>query len=199
MSDAQGEKREDAGGFDLLSRFLGDLEQLPNLMLEGMLRQAETEDEKEVLRTLGGTLVTQFSELTGYIREHGSRLSAQQQQEAGRVLRLTAAGPLVTSGSRLAANLAPQVAKIGLVGIVREIKKIIRMLAEAFGIKIPKWFEFLLLVIDQLLNLFVSTGSPSLAGTLSRMEQDYLAELTHLARLRRENGARTEDDDEENN
>jgi len=166
MSDAKGERTEGAA-LDLLSKFLGEFEQLPKLMLEGMLQQAETEDEKEVLRALGGTLATQFSEVTGYIRERSGRLSAQQQQETEQVLRLTAAGSLVASGSRLAINLAPQVAKIGLVGIVMEIKKIIRMLLEAFGIKLPKWLEFLFLVIDQLMNLFTSTGSPSLATTLS--------------------------------
>jgi len=144
-------------------------------------------------------LATHFSEVTGYIRERSSRLSAQQLHKTDQVLRLTAAGPLVASGSRLAVNLAPQVAKIGLVGIAMEIKKIIRMLLEVFGIKLPKWFEFLLILIDQVIKLFISTGSPSLAGTLSRMEQDSLAELTHLARLRRENGLRSELDNEENN
>lgn len=197
MPDAKVERSEGAA-LDLLSKFLRELEQLPKLMLEGMLQQAETEDEKEVLQAIGGTLASQFSEVTGYIRERSGRLSVQQQRETEEVLRLTMAGPLVASGSRLAANLAPQVAKIGLVGIVKEIKKIIQMLLEAFGIKLPKWFNFLSLVIDQLLNLFISTGSPSLAGTLSRMEQDYLAELTHLARLRRENELRPELDSEDN-
>ena len=105
---------------------------------------------------------------------------------------------MTASASKLAINLAPQVAKIGLVGIIREIKKIITMLLDAFGIKIPKWLAAVFTLIDELANLFSSTGSPGLASTLSRMEQDYLAELTHLSRLQRENELRSEFDSEEN-
>ena len=197
MPDAKGERSEGTA-LDSLPKFLEGFEQMPKLMLEGMLQQAESEDEKEVLRILGGTLAIQFSEVTGYIRERSSRLSAQQQRDTEQVLRLTAAGSVTASGSRLAVNLETQVAKIGLVGIIREIKKIIRMLLEAFGIKIPKWLDAVLTLIDELVNLFSSTGSPGLANTLSRMEQDYLAELTHLSRLQRENELRSELDSEEN-
>jgi hypothetical protein len=198
MADAKGDKTGPAPT-DLLSKFLGDLEQLPRIMIDGMLNQAGNEDEKVVIRALGGTLQNQFSELVGFIREQGGdRLSVQQRQESEQVLRLSAAGSLIASGSGLATSLGPQVAKIGLAGIVKEIKKIIPKLLEAFGIKIPKWLDVLLTVIDELLNLFLSTGSPSLAGTLSRMEQDYLAELTHLSRLQRENELRAERDNEEN-
>lgn len=72
------------------------------------------------------------------------------------------------------------------------------MLLEAFGIKIPKWLEVLFLLIDEIVKLFFSTGSPSLASILSRMEQDYLAELTQVSRLQRENDLRSELDNEEN-
>jgi hypothetical protein len=197
MADAKVDKT-DTTPTDLLSEFLRGLVQLPKVMVDGMLNQAESEDEREVIRTLGNTLSNQFSELTVYIRERSGKLSAQQRQESEQVLRLSSAGSLIASGSSLAANLAPQVAKIGLVGIIREIKKIIRMLLEAFGIKIPKWLDILLTLIDELVDLFFSTGSPSLASTLSKMEQDYLAELTQLARLQRENELRADLGNEEN-
>lgn len=197
MANAK-EDKPDTAPTDLLSKFLGDLAQFPKIMVDGMLNQAENEDEKVVIQSLGGTLTSQFSELAGFIRERGGRLSVQQRQESEQVLRLSSAESLIASGSSLAINLAPQVAKIGLVGIVMEIKKIIKMLLEAFGIKIPKWLEVLLLLIDEIVKLLFSTGSPSLASTLSRMEQDYLAELTQLARLQRENELRAELDNEEN-
>lgn len=197
MADTKGDKTESATT-DLLSPFLRDLEKLPGIMVEGMLNQAENEDEKVVLRALGGTLQSQFSELVGFIRERGGRLSAQQKQESDQVLRLSSAGSLIASGSGLSANLGTQVAKIGLAGIIKEIKKIVPMLLEAFGIKIPKWLDALLTVIDELVNLFLSTGSPGLAGILSRMEQDYLKELGDLARLQRERRLQTESDNEEN-
>jgi len=197
MADVKTDKA-DTAPTDLLSKFLGDLAQLPKIMVDGMLKQADSEDEKEVIRALGGTLNSQFSELTVYIRERAGKLSVQQKQESEQVLRLSSAGSLIANGSSLAANLTSQVAKIGLVGIVMEIKKIIRMLLEAFGIKIPKWLEVLFLLIDEIVKLFFSTGSPSLASILSRMEQDYLAELTQVSRLQRENDLRSELDNEEN-
>jgi hypothetical protein len=183
---------------DLLAKFLSDLAQLPKPMLEGMLNQAENEDEKVVLRNLGETLTSQFSELAGFLREGSGRLSAQQRQESEQVLRLSSAGFMFLNINSMAGNLAPQVAKMGVVGIIGEIKKIIRMLLEAFGITLPKWLETLFLLIDQLVNLFFSTGSPALATTLSRMEQDYLAELTQLSRLQRENELRADLNNEEN-
>lgn len=197
MADA---KEDKAGAIptDLLSQFLQGLDQLPRVMVDGMLNQAENEDEKIVIRTLGEALQSQFQGLAGFIGERAGRLSPQQRQESEQVLRLASAGPLIASGSSLAGNLAPQVAKIGLAGIIREIKKIIRMLLDAFGIKLPKWFDVLLTLIDELVNLFFSTGSPSLAGTLSSMERDHLDELTATVRLQRENELRAERSDDEN-
>lgn len=196
MANARGDKADNTP-IDLLSKFLGDLGQLPRIMTEGMLNQAENEDEKEVIRSLGGILEGQFSELAGFIRARSGRLSAQQRQDTEQVLRLSSAESVIASGSALAANLVSPVAKIGLAGIIRDIKKIIRMLLEAFGIRIPRWLEVLLLLIDEIVNLFFSTGSPALANTLSRMEQDHLAELTQLARLQRESEVRADLDNEE--
>ena len=183
---------------DFLSPFLDGLGQLPRLMVDGMLNQAETEDEKQVIRTLGVAIGNQFTELIGYIRERSDTLSAQQREESQRVLRVASANSMIGSGSGLAANLGSQVAKIGLSGIIREIKKIVQMLLDAFGIKIPKWLNALFLVIDELVDLFLSTGSPALAGILSKMEQDHLAERALSVRLQREYELRAELDHEEN-
>lgn len=110
MADVKTDKAETAPT-DLLSKFLGDLAQLPKIMVDGMLKQADNEDEKEVIRALGGTLNSQFSELTVYIRERAGKLSVQQKQESEQVLRLSSAGSLIANGSSLAANLTSQVAK----------------------------------------------------------------------------------------
>jgi hypothetical protein len=49
MADAKGDKTGPAP-LDLLSKFLGDLEQLPRILMDGMLNQAGNEDEKVVSR-----------------------------------------------------------------------------------------------------------------------------------------------------
>jgi hypothetical protein len=170
---------------DFLSRFLGDLEKLPRTIAEGMLRQTEDEDERMVIRSFATPLENQLSELAGFIRDRGRRVSAQQVQEASRVLRLSSAVTLVESGFGLAANLASPIARIALVEIVQLVKKVIKQLLPALGMSPPGWLNTLLDLIDEVLNHLLSVGSPQLASILSRMERDYLAELTQLSRLQR--------------
>lgn len=170
---------------DLLSRFLRDLEKLPRTITEGMLRQTENEDERMAIRSFATPMENQLSELAGFIRDRGRRVSAQQVQEANQVLRLSAAVTLVESGSGLAANLASPITKIALAGIVQMVKKIIKDLLPALGISLPGWLNVLLDLIDEVLNRLLSVGSPQLASILSKMERDYLAELTQLSRLQR--------------
>jgi hypothetical protein len=61
-------------------------------------------------------------------------------------------------------------------------------LISLFG-SIPQWLDTLLTMLDEILNLLLSVGSPALASTLSHMHQDYMHELILLARLNKENAA----------
>jgi hypothetical protein len=181
---------------DLFASFLAEVGRLPGALLEGALRHANSDDERLVVRQLGGTFATQITELSSYISDLRSQAGATQVADANQLLRLSAATPLAASGAALADNLASPVARIGLAGIIEEVKKIIKVLAEIFHIKLPDWFNPLINLIDEIVKKILSAGSPSLARTLSAMEQDYLGELAQLARLQRESRAGSEASEE---
>lgn len=196
MPNVKGDQAGPAVPVDLLSTFLEQFGQLGKAIVQGMLKQAENEDEREVIRSLGGTLENQFIELSSYMRDRARRLSSQQRQEVEQFLRISSAVTLVAGGSGLAKNLASPVVRIGLSNIINEIKKIIQHLG-IFGITLPSWVIPLLLLIDEIIHDLFGIGSPRLANTLSRMEQNYLAELTHLSRLQRESQNLNQTNDEE--
>jgi hypothetical protein len=198
MADTKGSQAGGPAPTDPLTKFLADLEKLPNAAVEGMLKQSTDRDEGEVIRGVGATLQRQLSELGGYLRDRAGRLSLQQTQEIEQILRLSAADTLVAGALRLTGNLASPAAKIGLAGFFRELKKIILIiLYRIFGDRLPGWIFIYLLLIDEHWNLLLSTGSTRLAGVLSRMEQDYLGELMQLTRLTRENQRIGTQDEEE--
>jgi len=179
-----------------LEQFLGGVEKLPALVVEGMIRQTENEDEQAVIKNLGVVLQNQLRELCAYLRERSRALTPQQQQEVTQVLRLSAAVSLATSGAALARNMST-VARLGLSQIVHEIKKVIYAIFDILGWHMPKWLHKIILLIDEILHDIFGVGDTHLATSLSRMEQDYLAELTQLAKLERESRARLQGDSED--
>jgi hypothetical protein len=184
------EKRAEEAGqntIGLLEQFLGEFEKVPALVVEGMVRQTDNEDERTVIRSFGGVLQNQIQELCTYVRARRPALTPQQEQEVAQVLRLTSAVPLATSTVAVARSLPSSAARIGLLWIVQEIKKIIRVLWHILFGHMPHWLDELLNLINEILKDILSVGDTRLADTLSQMEQNYLAELTQLARLKHAN------------
>jgi len=180
-----------------LESFLTNFGKFPQLIQEGMLRQSQDEDEKQLISGLGGVLQEQVSSLCEYTLKSSDFLSKQQTFEVQQVLRLTAADTLAGNAQKVAVNLSSTTAKVGAGGIFQELKKIIRMLLDAFGITLPKWLDALINLIDEILNKILSVGSLKLARSLSFMEQDYLGELSQLAKLEHERAYLYDSDDDD--
>jgi hypothetical protein len=163
-----------------------------------MLKQTEDADEKEVIRSLGATLENQVSQMSGYLRELAGRLSLQQRQELDLALRLAAAGSVVSSALQLAGKLASPAVKLSLGGIFRENKKILIIILEViFAGRLPGWILWWFLLVDEHYDRLLSVGSSRLAAALSRMEQEFLAEVTQATRWVRESQRFNSTEDEE--
>ncbi len=171
---------------DVLKIFLDSFEQLAIQITNGMLELITDEDEKLVAEAFSAPLTEQVRELCSYVRDKSAGLSAQGRLEVANVVRLSAGPSLVASGSALASNLASTSARVATSGLFSLIKKIIRALLDIFNIQLPDWLWRLLDLIDELLNQFLSIGSPQLAHALSLKHQDYLAEMVQVERLQRE-------------
>lgn len=65
------------------------------------------------------------------------------------------------------------------------------------GTSLPKWLDGLLNIIDEIFDAIFSAGSAKMASTLSVQEQNYLSELTQLAKLQQANQFKYQDDEDE--
>jgi hypothetical protein len=195
--DPKDTKRPSPTQSDDLSQFLKSLKDFSVSVEKGMVAQSDDEDATNVITAYSDVFKTQITELCAYVQERASKASRQASSEVATIMKLTAGNLLVQRGLSVSQNLASQTAKISVSGIFELIKKILEAILEAFGISLPKWLKKLLELLDEILNFFLSTGQPRLASILSRQHQDYLAELTQLARLERENAWRYESHDEE--
>jgi hypothetical protein len=198
MADSKAPQTAGQNPVDPLSAFLAELEKLPQATVAGMLKQTEDADEKEVIRSLGATLENQVSQMSGYLRELAGRLSLQQRQELDLALRLAAAGSVVSSALQLAGKLASPAVKLSLGGIFRENKKILIIILEViFAGRLPGWILWWFLLVDEHYDRLLSVGSSRLAAALSRMEQEFLAEVTQATRWVRESQRFNSTEDEE--
>jgi hypothetical protein len=171
------------GADDLLTQFLRSWDDIASTLVEGLLSQTQDEDEGEVIRQFGPALTSQFSEISAYFRERVTTLSASQQREAERVLRLTAAVTLATNATNLARNARSATLKIGFTDIIHEIKKLLNLLFKIFGWDKPDWWDDLINLIDEIINDLLSIGLPGLAAVLHQKEVAFLTELRHVALL----------------
>jgi len=168
-----------------MQQFLNLFEQLPAGITEA-LRVAVDNDERPAVEALGAALGEQVRELSTFVRESATNLSAQGRLDVARVMRLTAGTTLANSGLGLTSDLATPGARLGISEIFDLIKKIIRLLLKILkklGISVPWWVEDLLELINEVKNAFLSRGMPRLAPTLSQNHQNMLAELAQLERL----------------
>lgn len=179
------------------SEFLRSLREFPGTVEKGMLQQSNDDDATNVMKAYSDIFKAQVNELCAYLEERASKASRQAHAEAVTMLKLTAANLLAQRALTISSNLASQTAKISLSGLFELIKKIVKAILEIFDITLPKWFDKLEELLDEILNFFLSAGQPRLASILSRQHQDFLAELSHLARLERESAWRYQSRDED--
>lgn len=171
---------------DPFLEFLTSLEAMPKQIADGMLRQADGEDEKRVMNVYGEALRLQVQGLASHMREGWSRASSHEKAEVSRVIAMSGSRALFSGIGSLAGGLSSAVARIGIVKIIFEIKKLLTWLFQYIFHSMPEWFRALLVIIDEIINDLFGTGSPALASTLSRMHQDFMREQILLARIVRE-------------
>ena len=181
----------------LLEQFLIGFQELAKEITEKSIKQANDEDEKTVIQAFSPSVINQVSELNNYIREAANRSSKQQISEIEQVLKVTSGVSLTKNAKGILPSIGSIIGKLGLSRIIKEIKKIIRAIFEALGIKIPKWLDALFNIIDELFDSIFSAGSSKLATILSIQEQNYLAELTQLAKLQQANQYRNQEDEDD--
>ncbi len=184
---------------DLLEQFLGEFQELASQVTQRAVEVTDDKDEKLVIQAFAPSLINQVSELGTFIREGVQKSSAQQIGEVQQVLKVSSGVSLTKNAKGILPSLGSIIGKLGISKIVKEIKKIIRAILEALGIKLPKWIDIILNIIDEIFDAIFSAGSPKLATTLSIQEQNYLAELTQLAKLQQANQFKFQEEDEDDN
>ena len=180
-----------------LEVFLNGFQELIKAATERSLELATDEDEKNVIKPFSLTLVNQATELNNFIRASTKKISKQQSSEIDKLLSVTSGVSLVESAKGILPSLGSVVGKLGFSRIVEMIKKIIRAIFDLLPIKLPKWIDSLIDLIDEILNSILSVGSSKLATMLSVQEQNYLAELTELAKLQQANLFKYQDNDDD--
>lgn len=170
----------------LISQFAENLIKIPDDIINGALKAMDDEDGKMVINAYSKSLKNQFVSIANLIQEQEKKISKETIRGAEELLTVTSGVALTQEVKSLAGNLGSNIAKIGLVGIIQMIKKIIKWLIKHIFPNLPPWINELIDLIDEILNEFFGIGSPKLANVLSQKEQNYLSELTKLAILNRE-------------
>lgn len=170
----------------LLSQFAENLAKIPDHIIEGALNAMEDEDGKLVIRAYSRAFKNQFESLSQIMLEQEKKLTKENFRKVEELISVTAGLDLLSEIGPLTKNLGTNTAKIGLVGIIQMIKKIVKWILANIIKNLPIWMNDLLDLIDEILNEFFGIASPKLADILSQKEQNYLSELTKLAILNRE-------------
>lgn len=181
----------------LLSEFLDVIEKIPTDIINAALKNAADEDEKTIINAFGPTLTNQFSEIKLYFTEISANAPKQKMMEAEQFLKMSS-GVSLAKGLKFALpSIGSLIGKLGIDGIIKEIKKILTKLAEIFHINLPNWFLPLVNLIDEIVADVLGGGLIKVKTALSQAEQNYLAELTHLAKLQKATRDLQEQNDDE--
>lgn len=185
---------------ELLSAFLDGVSKYVDVFAGSVkLSLAEGDDSHDIADALSTTLREQLVQLNDFLRTEFGKQSARGREEVGRVLRMTAGSNLVGRAIPAAEGVITQPKALGLSGIFKEIKKIIRMLLKIFFPNWqPGWLDTLFTLLDEIFDLIIRLLFPKLADTLSRHEVNYLRELratAQLARVNEQGGDEDSDDD----
>ncbi|QTD38726.1 hypothetical protein JL193_05515 [Polaribacter batillariae] len=188
------EKNQNKKG--LLSEFLTNMEKIPNQITDSLIKFSDDEDEKNVINTYSSALNNQFKELSNYIEEQRQKTTKQAQLDTEQYLKIASPNLMINNMKLSLPSIGSIVGKLGIDGIVKEIKKIVKEILNIFGIKLPKWIDGLLLLIDEIIGILFGGGSPKLRVAFSQIEQAYLGELTQLARLQKATNNLSNDEDD---
>jgi len=167
----------------LLAQFLTGIEALPIEVTDALLKYARDEDERNVINMYTPALKNQFKELSSYISQQSTRASGRAMENVEQFLRISSPNLLMSSVGIALPSIQSVVGKLGIAGLFQEIKKILRKVLGAFAIRLPEWLDVLLTLIDEVAHILLGSESPKMRNALSEMEQNYLAELTQLAKL----------------
>lgn len=181
----------------LLTDFLQKFEQIPTDLLETLLKVTEDEDEKNVINSFAPAFKSQFRELSVVASGKAAIATRQGLSEVEQFLKVSSGTALASNMKLALPSIGSLVGKLGLAGIVQEIKKILKKVLEILHITLPEWVEAALLIIDEILNLLLGGGSVKTRTALSQLEQNYLAEKTHLAKLERASEFRYQQDSDD--
>lgn len=180
-----------------LNVFLTNFLDLTKKTTEHALKFADDKDEQSVIKAFTPTLINEINELNNYIKEAFGKSSLQQKAEVEEVIKISSGITLSENAKSIFPSLGSIIGKLGLSRIVKEIKKIIRMILDALGINLPPWLDAILNIIDEIFDAIFGAGSSKIATILSIQEQNYLAELTQLAKLQEANQFKYRDDYDE--
>jgi len=181
----------------LVQEFTELIEKIPADLISMALKISADEDEKAIINAFGPVLAVQFKELGSHLSEASANSSPQQSAEAEKFLRMSSGVTLANNFKIALPSLGSIVGKLGIDGIIKEIKKIITKLLEIFHINLPGWVHDIVNLIDEIIADIAGLGSIKMKTALSQAEQNYLGELTQLARLKKATRDLSVDQDED--
>lgn len=180
-----------------LQEFAELIEQIPHDFLKEALKSSEDEDHKSIINAYAPSLTNQFKEISLHLNELATNAPRQRLMEAEKFLRMSSGVPLVQNLKLSLPSMSSILGKLGIKGIIQEIKKIIKFLLEIFNINLPLWVDKLLLLINQIIDHILGGSSIKTMTALSQKEQNYLSELTHFAKLQKATKDSGSDEDRE--
>jgi len=166
--------------------FAENLPQIPDEIINGLLKVTKDEDGRVIINAYAVVLQKQFAAVSCLILENADSMSKEKSRVAEELLQVTCGADLLDQVKVLSENLGSGTSKIGLAGLIQMIKKVIKWLIKNVFKKIPLWLNEFIDLLDEILHELFGIGSPKLANILARKEQNYLAQLTKLAVLNRE-------------
>lgn len=149
---------------DLLQAFLGSFENFVTEISAESVKAAPQGEAQILIQSTGESLVGQINKITAYVRETAERLSAPQRMELDRFLQVQDGVAYANRG----VAVTRQVMKGGIIGKLlhwlaqhlKELKKIIseilHFILDLLHIPYPDWFDRLLQILDQFLDLLLS-------------------------------------------
>lgn len=163
----------------LLHEFLKELETIPTQLTDALLNNATDEDEKNIINSVAPALKVQFQEISNSINESSKKFTRQDISNTEQFLKTSAALSITKSFKMALPSIGSLFGKLGLQEIIFAIKKIIRALFK----KMPDWLNTLLDIIDEIINMLFGKDSAKTKNILSMAEQNFLKEITLVARL----------------
>ncbi len=180
-----------------LQTFLKSIENVPTDIVSELLRVTTDEDHKNIINAFAPTFTSQFKGLGSYLNEMSSHATKQSLADAETFLKISSASSLGNNLKIALPSIGSVVGKLGVDGIVKQIKKIIGFLLDILPIKLPSFVNKLIEFLDEVLGNILGGESMKMKTALSQAEQNYMAELTQLAKLEKAQSYRLEEKQDE--